>query len=258
MDNYDCVKIIVYGFLYFILLIPTIIFATRIAWDYFLHSPESWNILPGLNSLYLPIFGFFIHLIGGFTILFIGLIQVFPISRYKMIVHRVLGTIYCVSCLLAGIGGNIFIYTHGCVGGANMDIAFSFYGWLLVILAIITYTLARLKMREYHKRVAIILWASGLGSLFYRITYFVLYFVFGYVAGQNFQKPIDQIVDWWFGLVPLILGISYVCVRERYIRYKHKEPDYLDDFIDNSAINDDKLTISCNYQQLLAINHDEH
>ena len=56
-------------------------------------------------------------------ILIIGLIQLFPfIRKERIIIHRILGNVYIFAAIVTGLGGNIYIYKQGCVGGVMMDV----------------------------------------------------------------------------------------------------------------------------------------
>lgn len=194
----------------------SVMFALRISLWYLFTSPLEWaemssNLLYNLGNLYIPAFGIYLHFWCGFFILILGIVVILPITRKYMIMHRTLGTAYIVLCILTSIGGNIFIYTTGTVGGINMDIAFSLYGWLLFGYAIITYIYARKKDITSHSRWAIRLWALGLSSLFYRLSYAVLE-LFGYMltTPSDFYRPIDRILDWWFFIIPLVCAEIYI------------------------------------------------
>lgn len=214
--NKHTLQIILLYILWSFIVILSLFFAIRIMIWYLFISPTDWskktnNILPNLGNLYIPAFGMYLHFWAGCFVLILGLIVILPISRKYIIVHRILGNMYVISCVLTSIGGNIFIYTTGTVGGINMDISFSIYGWLLFFCAIITYVQARRKIINSHKAWAIRLWALGLSSLFYRVSYTVLG-ICGYSLNstKDFMRPLDMILDWWFFVVPLIIAEIYI------------------------------------------------
>ena len=155
----------------------------------------------------------YLHLWGGLIIMIIGLIQILPLLRTEklFILHRIIGTMVCFISILTSIGGNIFIYTTGTVGGINMDIAFSIYGWLLFIFSLMAYIRARTNNRQAHKDWALRLWALIYASLFYRISYFMLSLCGYHVTNSSdFFRPIDELLDWWFFLVPLFVMEIYI------------------------------------------------
>lgn len=213
------------------LSVCVLIFSFIIADNYLFASPTTWanDILYNLGDLYLPAFGMYLHFWGGTIIMILGLIQILPVLRNDrlFILHRLIGTIICIFSIITSIGGNIFIYTVGTVGGMNMDIAFSVAGWLMFLFALMTYIKARCHDKASHKNWALRLWAMIYSSLFYRITYFML-FAFGYSfsTSSDFYRPLDEFLDWWFFVIPLFFMETYIRVS-RYLRNKRVERDVL-------------------------------
>lgn len=202
--------------LYAVLIFFSVGFSLHIWHQYLLGSWESdWvALLPNLNELWYPAFGMFIHWCGGFVILVVGLVQILPITRKHMLLHRCLGTIYVAAALVTSLGGNLFIYTTSkhLVGGRNMDIAFSTAGWIMFILAVMTYYHARAHDHVRHRDYAIRLWGQGIASLCYRFWYNVVA-ALGYAGPTqlaDFHRPLDEILDWWFFVPNLLLTEAIV------------------------------------------------
>jgi hypothetical protein len=155
------------------------------------------------------------------VILGVGLLQLFPFMRRKstLWLHRVLGNFYILAALLTSLGGNLFIYTvpGGCVGGTNMSIAFSVAGWIMFLLAFATYYHASRRNITKHRDFAIRLWGQGIASLMYRIWYMLLGIFLGYeVAGfEDFHRPLDEFLDWWFFVPNLIITEAFVWYLHR-------------------------------------------
>lgn len=216
-------SIIIATISYITLSVFSIMFIVRIFLYYLFTNPAEWsektdNLLPDLGKLYFPALFMYLHWWSGVSVVFLGLIQILPILRRPkyIVLHRVIGGAFCLCCIIACLAGNMYIYTTGTVGGINMDIAFSIYGWLLGILAVITYITARLHKREVHREWALRLWAVAYGSLFYRLSYYTL-FMFGYSVDstRDFYRPVDMILDWWFFIVPLIAMEIYIRITRK-------------------------------------------
>lgn len=208
-------KTFFYSISWFLVLIMSAIFTTRIFFEYITKEPIYWcnTILTSLCNLYIPAFGMYMHFIGGSTILLVGSLQILPLFRKKelMFLHRILGNIYILACIITSTGGMLFILTNGTSGGPNMSIAFFIAGMVLFSFSIITYIYARKHNVEKHKEWAVRLYAQGLASMFYRISYFVL-FLLGYQFTQtsDFKRPLDMILDWWFFLFPMFMAELWI------------------------------------------------
>jgi hypothetical protein len=83
-------------------------------------------------------------------------------------VHRWTGRLYVTSGLLAGVGGMSFILTHGAYSRAA-SIAFSLWGAVMMLSAVMAYVHARAKRFDRHRAWAIRLFAMVLGSWLFDI-----------------------------------------------------------------------------------------
>lgn len=155
-------------------LLVSLGFLSHMATEY-LFAPwrgESWvATLPRLNEPGLPSLGMYLHWWAGFTVMVLGFIQPLqPIRRRWPVVHRVSGNVYCMSAVLTSFGGLLFMWSskERCVGGWNMNIAFSTYGIIMAVLAVVTWLHGRARRVERHRNWAIRLWGQGMASMLYR------------------------------------------------------------------------------------------
>ena len=171
---------------------------------------ERWNQM--LPRLYEPgtataNTGISLHFAAGGIILILGSIQLIDAVRKRFpAVHRWIGRIYVVSCLLAAVGGLAFIVTKGTIGGLVMDIGFSLYGVLMFIAAIQTYRLAIAGNIEKHRLWALRLYALAIGSWLYRMDYgFWLLLTNGLGHTRLFSGPFDSVMAFFFYIPNLLV-----------------------------------------------------
>lgn len=169
-----------------------------------------WNkVLPGLYDAENAgsTAGIAVHFLAGGIILVLGCLQLLPAvrNRYPM-VHRISGRVYVLACLLAAVGGLIFIALKGTIGGLVMDIGFTGYGLLMFLAAVQTARYARKKQFDRHRAWALRLFALAIGSWLYRMDY-GFYIGFGGRSGhtENFTGWFDYFMDFWFYLPNLIV-----------------------------------------------------
>ncbi len=195
---------------YYLLCFFSFMFIVYI-WDTYLFTPpDQWStvingILPRLGTLYLGAFGMYLHLWAGFIIAVLSLVQILPLLRHPrlLLVHRILGNLYCLCCFFAALGGNLYIYSTGTTGGTWMDIPFSIYGFLMGICSLMTYIRARQHRVQDHSNWALRLWALGVSGINYRVLY-LIFLGMGYPIGRaGFSSFLDRLITWSFFLVPL-------------------------------------------------------
>lgn len=178
-------------------------------------NPEQWNEM--LPDLYDPkarpaTLGIGIHFAAGGIILILGAVQLLDVVRKKYLnLHRWLGRIYVFACLLAGLGGLVFIFVKGTIGGIVMDIGFAGYGILMVWAAIETARHARAKRIEKHRAWGIRLFALAIGSWLYRMDY-GFWFMLAKRLGHNstFTGAFDYVMDFFFYLPNLLVAEFYI------------------------------------------------
>lgn len=199
--------------------ISTILFGLFILSFYFVAllqgNTAQWNeVLPGLYDMKTEsaTVGIGIHFAAGGIILILGCIQLIDSIRVKYIaLHRWLGRIYIVASLLTAIGGLLFIFVKGTIGGLIMDIGFVGYGVGMLIAAIETYRHARRKRFDQHRAWAIRLFALAIGSWLYRMDYgFWFLFTDGIGHTSDFHGPFDYFMDFFFYLPNLLVAEVFI------------------------------------------------
>lgn len=174
-----------------------------------------WNeILPGLydERTEAATIGIGIHFAAGGIILVLGCIQLIAYIREKFpALHRWLGRVYVLASLLTAIGGLLFIFIKGTIGGLIMDIGFAGYGLAMFVAAIETFRHARSKRFEQHRAWAIRLFALAIGSWLYRMDYgFWFLFTDGLGHSNTFQGPFDYFMDFFFYVPNLLVAEVFI------------------------------------------------
>ncbi len=176
---------------------------------------NNWNkVLPGLYDPQraTATVGIGIHFAAGGIILILGCIQLIESFRKKYpAAHRWIGRVYIAASLLAGLGGLVFIFIQGTVGGTVMNIGFSLYGILMIICATETIRHAMAKRFELHRAWAIRLFALAIGSWLYRMDYgFWFLLANGYGHTDQFNGSFDYFMDFFFYLPNLLVAEIYI------------------------------------------------
>lgn len=131
-------------------------------------------------------------------------------------VHRWTGRLYVGAGLLAGLGGLSFILTHGAYSRAA-SIAFSIWGVVMMLSAVMAYVNARARRIDRHRAWAIRLFAMVLGSWVFDLEFRAwsdLTGGLGIGAGDT-SGPFDYAILYLF-FVPNLL------VAEFFIRHRHR------------------------------------
>lgn len=197
------------------------------AFGYLTGDTERWNqVLPGL---YDPTnagstAGIALHFLAGGIILVLGCIQLLESVRQRYpVLHRLSGRVYVLACILAAVGGLVFVFSKGTIGGTMMDVGFAGYGFLMLLAAVQTIRFARQGAYQKHRAWALRLFALAIGSWLYRIDY-GFYIGFGGEGGHtdNFRGWFDYVMDFWFYLpnlivVEIILG-EFAFFRKAWVR----------------------------------------
>lgn len=182
---------------------------------------EKWNkVLP---KVYEPhtrnaTMSIGLHFAAGGIILVMGCIQVIRrIRELYPALHRWVGRIYVVASILASIGGLLFIFFKGTVGGTVMDIGFALYGILMFWCAIETIRHARGKNFQKHRVWALRLFALAIGSWLYRMEYGFWFLLTGRAGHtSDFHGWFDYIMSFFFYIPNLI-------IVEMMVRSRNKE-----------------------------------
>ncbi len=173
-----------------------------------------WN--KGLPNLYNPeqpaaTIGIGVHFAAGGVILILGCIQLLEKVRARFpAFHRWTGRVYIVACLLTSIGGLVFIFLQGTVGGTVMSIAFGLYGILMFVAAVETMRHAMARRIEQHRAWSLRLFALAIGSWLYRMDYGLWIFLMGGVGMKDFFGPFDYFMDFWFYVPNLVVAEVFI------------------------------------------------
>lgn len=169
-----------------------------------------WNqVLPRLyeQSTTTATTGIGLHFAAGGLILILGSLQLIDSVRVRFpALHRWVGRVYVLSCLLAAIGGLAFIAVKGTIGGTVMSIGFALYGILMFIAAVQTYRTAVARNTASHRLWALRLYALAIGSWIYRMDYgFWLLLTNGLGHTRSFSGLFDSVMDFFFYLPNLLV-----------------------------------------------------
>lgn len=178
-------------------------------------NTAQWNeVLPGLydSSTKSATVGIGIHFAAGGIILILGCIQLIEAVRANYpALHRWLGRVYIVACLLTSIGGLTFIFIKGTIGGLVMDIGFAGYGVLMFWAALEAFRHARARRFENHRAWAIRLFALAIGSWLYRMDYgFWFLFTDGLGHTDAFDGPFDYFMSFFFYIPNLLVAELFI------------------------------------------------
>lgn len=183
--------------------------------EFFRGNMDQWNnILPGLyhRNEQGSTAAIGIHFAMGGIILILGSIQLIDSVRTRYpSVHRWLGRIYVTACIVAGLGGLVFILLTGTIGGLIMDIGFGIYGILMLIAGVQTYRHAVTRRLEEHRAWALRLYALAIGSWLYRMDYGFWYFLTDAVGhNKAFSGPFDRIMAFFFYVPNLLVAEIFI------------------------------------------------
>jgi uncharacterized membrane protein len=178
---------------------------------------DDWNqVLPRLyaSASKPATFAIGAHFFAGAVVLLLGPLQFLPGLRAGApSVHRMIGRVYALSALGAGIGGIAYLCLKGAIGGIAMDAGFGLYGILVVLATLSTVRYARARRFDIHREWATRLFALGIGSWLYRMDYGIwLKMVGGIGHTHAFGGPFDYIMDFFF--VPNLI-VAEAIIRAR-------------------------------------------
>jgi hypothetical protein len=179
------------------------------------NNVEKWNeMLPGLyqQGAAAATTGMGLHFAMGGIILVLGSIQLIEAIRVRYSAfHRWVGRIYVVASMLAAIGGLVFIFAKGTIGGTVMNIGFALYGILMLVAGTATYRHAAAGRIEQHRAWALRLYALAIGSWLYRMDYgFWLLLADGMGHLRNFEGPFDRTMAFFFYLPNLLVAELFI------------------------------------------------
>ena len=115
------------------------------------------------------------------------------------------------SAFIAGVGGTLFVFLKGTIGGTWMSVGFSMSGILVAYAAAKTYLHARAHQFEQHRAWAIWLFALVVGSWLYRMEYNIwLRLLHGAGHGHHYSGLFDHVMDFFFYVPNLILAELFI------------------------------------------------
>ncbi|MBN3582505.1 DUF2306 domain-containing protein [Algoriphagus aestuarii] len=178
-------------------------------------NTSQWNeVLPDIydEKTTSATLGIGLHFAAGGIILILGCIQLVNSVRIKYpIIHRIIGRVYVLASMAAAIGGLVFIFTKGTIGGLIMDIGFTGYGILTFTAAIATIYFARARNFDQHRAWAIRLFALAIGSWLYRMDYGFWFMVTDRLGHQSdFTGVFDYFMDFFFYLPNLLVAEIFI------------------------------------------------
>ncbi len=179
---------------------------------------QRWNgVLPGLyvRDSVASTSGIGLHFATGGIILVLGSIQLIDKVRERFpALHRWIGRVYILSSLLAAIGGLVFIFLKGTIGGTVMNIGFGLYGVLMFVAAVETLRHALARQMEKHRAWALRLYALAIGSWLYRMDYgFWLMLTDGLGHTRQFSGAFDMVMVFFFYLPNLLVAEAFIRAR---------------------------------------------
>ena len=177
-------------------------------------KPEDWNKgLPGLYDENYPISnsGIGFHFFAGAIILILGSIQLIEGIRIRYInIHRWIGRVYVIACIISAIGGLLFIFLKGTIGGPVMNIGFTGYGLAMLLCAILTIKFARAKQIDKHRAWAIRLYSLAIASWLYRQQYGIVFMLGLDWPQQDFRGVFDYIMNFFFYIPNLFVAEFFI------------------------------------------------
>ena len=178
-------------------------------------NTSQWNeVLPDIydKESTIATMGIGIHFAAGGIILILGCIQLVNSVREKyLLLHRIIGRLYVIASIAAAVGGLVFIFTKGTIGGLIMDIGFAGYGILTFTTAIATIYFARAQSFDQHRAWAIRLFALAIGSWLYRMDYGFWFMVTDRLGhNSDFTGVFDYFMDFFFYLPNLLVAEIFI------------------------------------------------
>jgi uncharacterized membrane protein len=183
--------------------------------DWYGNNLENWNkILPGLYQKQQPVAttGIGLHFATGGVILVLGSIQLIKSIRVRFpAFHRWVGRIYVAASVVAAVGGLLFIFLRGTIGGTVMDIGFGLYGVLMLLAALQTIRYARAGRMDLHRAWALRLYALAIGSWLFRMEHGFWYALSGhYGHTPQFTGGFDKLMSFFFYLPNLAVAEIFI------------------------------------------------
>ncbi|CAG8607880.1 6911_t:CDS:2 [Ambispora leptoticha] len=120
--------------------------------------------------------------------------------------EELIGRLIILGSVVASIGGLFYVFIRGTVGGTQMNVSFSIYGFLFFFSALLTFYYARKRDFGQHKRWAVRTFALAIGSALYRLYVFLLISDVKNSAMSEEQKKSLIITGWLFYFPNLLIA----------------------------------------------------
>jgi hypothetical protein len=145
---------------------------------FLLRNPGDWRTVSDYSIYVCGKVSIGIHFYSGFLLQLILPFQLLPaLRRRAMWIHRWLGRAFALLCICVGVGGTTYTLAVGTVGGLPMDVSFTGYGLLMILLPFPTVIFAMKGDQLRHKRWATRLVSVAIGSALYRLYTAPLHFI---------------------------------------------------------------------------------
>lgn len=172
---------------------------------------NNWKSFENISDNIISKVAIYTHFIGGIIIMISGPFQFLGITQ-KLKIHKYIGILYSISCILSALGGLIYISIKGTRGGYYMSVPFGIYGILMIIYPFMTYFYIYKNNIIQHKKWAFRLFLLGNGSMLYRMLYMIACGTVLNCIHVSFNKLIDYIFDWLFFVIPIIISELYLFI----------------------------------------------
>ncbi|CAG8573600.1 6631_t:CDS:2 [Ambispora gerdemannii] len=157
-------------FFWVILVLLGLGFSLYIIKKFLSHPYHKWKSIENFGATGYGAFFIGLHWVGGILVNVLITLQFLPVIRQRAAkFHIYSGRLIILGSICASIGGLFYVFTRGTVGGIQMSVSFSIYGFLFLFSALLTFYYARKRDFDRHKRWAVRTLALAIGSGLYRI-----------------------------------------------------------------------------------------
>lgn len=140
-----------------------------------------------------------LHVLGAATALLVGCFQLLPALRRRRAVHRWLGRVYTVSCMLGGAAG--FIMAFGTTAGPVAAVGFGLLAPVWIYTTAKGWLTARAGDYQAHRR-----WMIRSFALTFAAVTLRLYLPIGIMAGLTFHQI--YVATAWISWIPNLLIVE--------------------------------------------------
>lgn len=149
-----------------------------------------------------------LHVLGAATALLVGIFQLLPALRRRRAVHRWMGRVYTVGCMLGGVAG--FIMAFGTTAGPVAAVGFALLAPIWIYTTAKGWLTARAGDYVAHRA-----WMIRSFSLTFAAVTLRLYLPIGIMAGLTFEQI--YVATAWISWIPNLL-IAELWLRRGRVR----------------------------------------